>query len=288
MNLCDINIIEQILKKHGFKFSKSLGQNFLTADFVPKDIAYNCGATENDGILEIGPGMGCLTKELSQVAKNVVSIELDKALFPVLDETLADYNNIKIIHNDVLKVDFDEIINENFEPNTDIYACANLPYYITTPAIIRLVDSKKFKAITIMVQKEVALRMCANPGTKDYGAFTLYVNYFTKPQILFDVEADLFIPKPKVDSAVIRLDCLEKPSVDVCDELLFFKIIKSSFMQRRKTLLNSIQSAFNGRLSKEEISELIKEAGFDPSIRGEKLSIQEFAKLSNVAFSKLN
>lgn len=287
MNLCDINVIEQILKKHGFKFSKSLGQNFLTADFVPKDIAYNCGATQNDGVLEVGPGMGCLTIELSKVAKKVVSVELDKTLFPVLDETLAECNNVEIINGDILKVDLDNICNEHFEPNTNIHACANLPYYITTPAIARLVDSKKFKSVTVMVQKEVAHRMCANPGTKDYGAFTLYVNYHTKPEILFDVEAELFVPKPKVDSAVIRLECLDKPSVEVDNEALFFKIIKASFMQRRKTLLNSIQSAFDGRLSKEEVSQVIIEAGFEPSIRGERLSIEDFAKLANVAHNIL-
>ena len=288
MNLCDINEIEQILKKHGFKFSKSLGQNFLTADFVPKDIARYCGATEDDGILEVGPGMGCLTVELSKVCKNVVSIELDKTLFPILDETLVDCDNVKIIQGDVLKADLETICSENFEENMDIHACANLPYYITTPAIARLIDSKKFKSITIMVQKEVAKRMCAKEGTKAYGAFTLYVNYHTKPEILFEVDADLFIPKPKVDSAVIRLECLDKPSVEPIDEKLFFKIIKSSFMQRRKTLLNSIQSAFDGRLSKEEISEVIIKAGFDPSIRGERLSISDFATLSNVSVQMIN
>lgn len=287
MNLCDINEIETILKRHGFKFSKSLGQNFLTADFVPKEIAYSCGATKDSGVLEIGPGMGCLTVELSAVCNNVVSVELDKSLLPVLDETLVGCDNVKVIQGDVLKVDLEAICKENFDEGMDVHACANLPYYITTPVIAKLIESKCFKSITVMVQKEVALRICANEGTKAYGAFTLFVNYHTKPEILFDVEAELFIPKPKVDSAVIRLECLDKPSVDVESEALYFKIIKSSFMQRRKTLLNSIQSAFDGMLSKEEISEVIIEAGFEPSIRGERLTKENFATLANISGEKI-
>lgn len=282
MNLCDIDIIEQILKKHGFRFSKSLGQNFLTAEYVPIDIAHGSGVCKQSYALEIGPGMGCLTKELSAVAKKVVSIELDRTLFPVLDETLAECDNVTIINDDVLKADLQKICKENFDENTPIHACANLPYYITSQAIAVLIDSKCFDSITVMVQKEVAHRICAKAGTKDYGAFSLYVNYHTKPEILFDVPAECFVPKPKVDSAVIRMECLKEPCVQLLNEKLFFRIIKSSFMQRRKTLLNSISSAFDGKLNKEQISNLIIESGFEPSIRGERLTIQDFAKLANV------
>lgn len=288
MNLCDINIIEEILKKHGFKFSKSLGQNFLTDSTVPYDIAYSCGVDKDSYALEVGPGMGCLTQELARVSKKVVSVELDKALFPVLDETLAEFDNINIINGDILKVNLDEIIEENFEKGGLIHACANLPYYITTPVIAHLIDSKHFESITVMVQKEVAIRMCANPGGKDYGAFTLFINYYTEPEILFEVPADCFVPKPKVDSAVIRLKCLKKPSVEVENEKLFFRIVKASFMQRRKTLLNSINNAYDGKLNKEQIAEIITEAGFDTTIRGERLSIEDFAKLANISTQYMN
>lgn len=283
MNLCDINVIEEVLKRHGFRFSKSLGQNFLTSEWVPKDIARGSGVDKNSHALEVGPGMGCLTKELSTLANSVVSIELDRTLFPVLDETLADCDNVKIINHDVLKADLQQICAENFPENAEIHACANLPYYITSQALATLIDSKCFKSVTVMIQKEVAERICANAGTKEYGAFSLYVNYYTKPEILFEVPAECFVPRPKVDSAVIRMECLDKPSVDVIDEKLFFKIIKSSFMQRRKTLLNSISNAFDGRLNKEQISEVIIKSGFEPSIRGERLTISDFAHLSNIS-----
>lgn len=287
MNLCDINVINEILKKHNFKFTKALGQNFLTEQWVPERIARECGADKNSNTLEIGAGMGCLTKELSNVSKSVVSIEYDRTLFPVLDETLADCDNVKIINHDILKADLQTICKENFSQGEDIHACANLPYYITSQALSTLVDSKCFKSVTVMIQKEVAERICANAGTKEYGAFSLYVNYYTKPEILFEVSADCFVPRPKVDSAVIRLECLEKPSVEVLDEKLFFKIIKCSFMQRRKTLLNSIGNAFNGAINKEQLSEVIKKSGFDPSIRGERLTISDFAHLSNISANYL-
>lgn len=287
MNLCDINVIEDVLKKHGFRFSKSLGQNFLTANWVPYDIANSCGANKDTYVLEVGPGMGCLTQELSKIAKQVVAIELDRSLFPVLDETLADCDNVEIINHDVLKANLTAICDEKFGNNTDVHACANLPYYITSGAIATLIESNRFKSITIMIQKEVAERICAKPGTKAYGAFSLFVNYHTKPEILFDVPAECFVPKPKVDSAVIRLECLTEPSVKTLDNKLFFRIVKHSFMQRRKTLLNSISNAFDGMLNKEEIAEVIKKAGFEPQIRGERLSISDFGKLADVAFEAL-
>ncbi len=282
MNLCDINVIEEVLKKHGFRFSKSLGQNFLIEESVPRDIARSSGC-ENSYALEVGAGMGCLTKELCEIAEKVVSIELDSTLLPILKDTVGEFDNLSILNNDILKVNLQDICSENYPENAEIHACANLPYYITSEAIATLIDSKCFKSITVMIQKEVAQRICANAGTKAYGAFSLYINYHTKPEILFDVPAECFVPRPKVDSAVIRMECLEKPSVDTKNEQLFFRIIKASFMQRRKTLLNSISSAFDGKLNKEEISEVIIKAGFEPTIRGERLTIQDFAHLANIA-----
>lgn len=283
MNLCDINVIEEVLKRHGFRFSKSLGQNFLTSEWVPQDIARSSGANDENYVLEVGAGMGCLTKELSKLAKKVVSIELDKTLFPVLEETLAECDNVSFVNQDILKADLSVICNDNYPKDAEIHACANLPYYITSQAIATLIDSKCFKSITVMIQKEVAERICAKAGTKEYGAFSLYVNYHTKPETLFEVPAECFVPKPKVDSAVIRMECLEKPSVEVLDEKLFFRLIKSSFMQRRKTLLNSISSAYDGKLNKEQISAVIVESGFEPSIRGERLTKEDFAHLANVS-----
>lgn len=280
MNLCDIEVIQEVLKQHGFRFSKSLGQNFLIEESVPRDIASGCNGAY---ALEVGAGMGCLTKELCKIAEKVVSIELDETLLPILKDTVGEFENLNIINQDILKADLHEICKENFPEDAEIHACANLPYYITSQAIATLIDSKCFKSITVMIQKEVAQRICADAGTKAYGAFSLYVNYHTKPEILFDVPAECFIPKPKVDSAVIRLECLEKPSVETDNVQLFFRIIKASFMQRRKTLHNSIASAFDGKLNKEEIAEVIIESGFEPSIRGERLTIQDFAHLSNVA-----
>lgn len=282
MGLCDIHVIKEVLSRHGFHFSKSLGQNFLTAQWVPERIAAECGVDKNSCALEIGPGMGCLTNELSKQAEKVVAIELDRALFPVLEETLADCSNVEVVHGDVLKTDLSAICKEKFG-DKKVYACANLPYYITTPAISALLDSKMFSGITVMVQKEVAKRICAKAGSSDYSAFSIYVQYYADAKILFDVPAGCFVPQPKVDSAVIRLNPLDTPSVSVKNEKLFFAIVRAAFNQRRKTLVNAISPAFGGRLDKADILSLMKTCNLDERIRGEKLTLEEYAALADAA-----
>lgn len=282
MGLCDIHVIKEVLSKHGFHFSKSLGQNFLTAQWVPERIAAECGVDKNSCALEVGPGMGCLTNELSKQAEKVVAIELDRALFPVLEETLADCSNVEVVHGDVLKTDLSAICKEKFG-DKKVYACANLPYYITTPAISALLDSKMFSGITVMVQKEVAKRICAKAGSSDYSAFSIYVQYYADAKILFDVPAGCFVPQPKVDSAVIRLNPLNTPSVSVKNEKLFFAIVRAAFNQRRKTLVNAISPAFGGKLEKTDILSLMKTCNLDERIRGEKLTLEEYAALADAA-----
>lgn len=282
MGLCDIHVIKEVLSKHGFHFSKSLGQNFLTAQWVPERIAAECGVDKNSCALEVGPGMGCLTNELSKQAEKVVAIELDRALFPVLEETLADCPNVEVVHGDVLKTDLSAICKEKFG-DKKVYACANLPYYITTPAISALLDSKMFSGITVMVQKEVAKRICAKAGSSDYSAFSIYVQYYADAKILFDVPAGCFVPQPKVDSAVIRLNPLNTPSVSVKNEKLFFAIVRAAFNQRRKTLVNAISPAFGGKLEKADILSLMKTCNLDERIRGEKLTLEEYAALADAA-----
>ena len=282
MGLCDIHVIKEVLSRHGFHFSKSLGQNFLTAQWVPERIAAECGVDKNSCALEVGPGMGCLTNELSKQAEKVVAIELDRALFPVLEETLADCPNVEVVHGDVLKTDISAICKEKFG-DKKVYACANLPYYITTPAISALLDSKMFSGITVMVQKEVAKRICAKAGSSDYSAFSIYVQYYANAKILFDVPAGCFVPQPKVDSAVIRLNPLNTPSVSVKNEKLFFAIVRAAFNQRRKTLVNAISPAFGGKLEKADILSLMKTCNLDERIRGEKLTLEEYAALADAA-----
>lgn len=282
MRLCDIHVIKDVLSRHGFHFSKSLGQNFLTAQWVPERIAAECGVNKNSCALEVGPGMGCLTNELSKQAEKVVAIELDRELFPVLEETLAECDNVEIVHGDVLKTDLSAICKDKFG-DKKVYACANLPYYITTPAISALLDSKIFSGITVMVQKEVAKRICAKAGSSDYSAFSIYVQYYADAKILFDVPAGCFVPQPKVDSAVIRLNPLDTPSVSVKNEKLFFAIVRAAFNQRRKTLVNAVSPAFGGRLDKADILSIMKTCNLDERIRGEKLTLEEYAKLADAA-----
>lgn len=282
MRLCDIHVIKDVLSRHGFHFSKSLGQNFLTAQWVPERIAAECGVDKNSCALEVGPGMGCLTNELSKQAEKVVAIELDRALFPVLEETLAECDNVEVVHGDVLKTDLSAICKDKFG-DKKVYACANLPYYITTPAISALLDSKIFSGITVMVQKEVAKRICAKADSSDYSAFSIYVQYYADAKILFDVPAGCFVPQPKVDSAVIRLNPLDTPSVSVKNEKLFFAIVRAAFNQRRKTLVNAVSPAFGGRLDKADILSIMKTCNLDERIRGEKLTLEEYAKLADAA-----
>ncbi|MGM9629634.1 16S rRNA (adenine(1518)-N(6)/adenine(1519)-N(6))-dimethyltransferase RsmA [Butyricicoccus sp.] len=287
MDLCNIDDIRAVLGRHGFRFSKSLGQNFLTAAWVPARIADSCGVDKTGCALEVGPGMGCLTEQLSQRADKVCAIELDRALFPVLEETLAHCDNIEIVQGDVLKCDLAAICREKFG-DAPVYACANLPYYITTPAISALLASKSFQAITVMVQKEVAERICAPAGTSAYSAFSIYIDYYADAEILFDVPRNCFVPQPKVDSAVVRLTPRSAPPVPVCDEKLFFSLVKAAFGQRRKTLANALSSVLGGALGKEGIVKLITDCGFDARVRGEKLSLADYAALTELAHQRLN
>lgn len=279
MDLCDIGQIRALLSGHGFRFSKSMGQNFLIAAWVPEQIAEEAGLDEKTGVLEVGPGIGCLTVELAKHAGKVVSVELDRALIPVLDETLKDYENTKVISGDVLKLNIAEIVSENFAGMKPV-VCANLPYNITSPLISAFIEADCFESITIMVQREVAHRICAKAGTSDYGAFTVYTNWHTQPEILFDVSPDCFMPAPKVWSSVIKLTVRHEPPAQVADEKLFFAVVRASFNQRRKTLLNALTSGLTG-YTKEELHDVIVSCGFDEKIRGETLDIKGFAAISN-------
>lgn len=286
MNLCDIETIRAVLGRHGFHFSKSLGQNFLTDESVPRRIAEMSGAAECGNAVEVGPGMGCLSAELCRRADKVVAVELDRALMPVLAETLADYDNFEVVHGDVLETDLAALCKAKFGDGKAI-ACANLPYYITTPAITALLESGAFEQVTVMVQKEVAQRICAEPGTAAYSAFSIYVQYHAKAEILFDVPADCFVPRPKVDSAVLKLVPLDKPAVETKDEKLFFALVRAAFNMRRKTLVNALGPVLGSSMSKEEITALVEAAGLDARVRGERLSLAEYAKLADLAVEKL-
>ena len=286
MDLCNIIVIRALLERHGFKFSKALGQNFLIASWVPEQIARECLADEDSGVLEIGPGVGCLTKELSAVSGKVCAVELDKRLPDVLAESLYDCDNVEIICGDILKLDISDLVSSRFSGLTP-RVCANLPYNITTPVLSKLIDSGCFESITVMIQREVAQRICALPGTPEYGAFSVYVNYYTEPEILFDVPPDCFLPRPKVTSSVIRMVKRSSPPAEVSDEKLFFRVVKAAFSQRRKTLLNALSSSFSN-IKKEDLGKIIEECGFDIRIRGEVLSIEEFAALTEKIRSMTN
>lgn len=279
MELSNIGNIKEILGKHGFTFSKSLGQNFLVNPSVCPRMAEYSGADKGVGVIEVGPGIGVLTCELAKRADKVVSIELDKRLLPVLDETLSEFDNIKIVNDDILKIDLNKLIVDEFK-GMDVVVCANLPYYITSPVIMKLLEDKlPIKALTVMVQKEAAQRICAEVGTRQSGAVTVAVNYYAQPQMLFGVSAGSFMPAPKVDSAVIRLDILEKPSVTVENEKLFFKTVKSAFGQRRKTLPNSLSAGLS--LSKAEVITALDNANVPQNYRAEQLTMEQFANIAN-------
>ena len=276
--LSDIGTIKEILSKHGFTFSKALGQNFLVNPSVCPRMAELSGAGRGVGVIEVGPGIGVLTNELCGLADKVVAIELDKRLLPVLDETLAEYDNIKVINADVMELDLNALIADEFE-GMDVVVCANLPYYITSPIIMKLLEDKlPIKAITVMVQKEAAQRICAEVGSRMSGAVTVSVNYYAKPSMLFSVSAGSFMPAPKVDSAVIRLDILSKPPVQT-NEKKFFAVIKAAFSQRRKVISNSLSSGLS--LSKEKTLEILKSANVPSNARAEKLSLDDFANIAN-------
>lgn len=278
MDLTSPSVIKSIRERFGFTFKKGLGQNFLTSRAVLEDIAD--AAQTHGGIIEIGPGFGVLTSELASRAEKVVAIEIDERLIEVLEYTLGQYDNIKIINDDVLKLDLKELIKNEFG-GCEVSVAANLPYYITTPIIAKLLEERlPVNNIVVMVQKEVAERLCAKSGSKDYGAITVMCRYFTNPEIVTTVPASLFVPPPKVDSAVLKLSVLDKPSVSVKDEKVFFRVVKAAFSQRRKTLLNCLCANFP--IAKAQMSELLFEIGIDPSRRGETLSLEEFAKIADI------
>lgn len=276
--LSDIGTIKDILSRYGFNFSKGLGQNFLINPSVCPRMAEMSGAGEGVGVIEIGPGIGVLTQELCQLADKVVAIEIDKRLIPVLDETLSDFDNVKVINQDVMELDLNALIEEEFA-GMKVVVCANLPYYITSPVIMKLLeDNLPIEAITVMVQKEAAQRICAEVGTRQSGAVTVAVNFYSKPELLFGVSAGSFMPAPKVDSAVIRLDIYKEPLFKLDDNKKFFTVVKAAFAQRRKTVLNSISSSLG--LEKSVVNELLLESGVSPQARAEKLSMEDFYNIA--------
>lgn len=278
-NLSNISVIRDVLSRHGFSFSKGLGQNFLINPTVCPRMAEMGNAQPGWGMIEIGAGVGVLTAELAQRADKVICIEIDSRLLPILDETLAEYDNIKIVNQDVLKVDLHKLIAEEF-PNMPVAVCANLPYYITSPIIMNLLESRlPISSLTVMVQKEAAQRICAMPGSREVGAVSIAVRYYCEPKVLFQVSRGSFMPAPDVDSTVIRLDIRKQPTVDVKREEDFFRVVKAAFSQRRKTLSNTLSSGLS--MNKTQIAELLERAGVASNLRAEQLSMQQFADIAN-------
>ena len=275
------NTIE-VIQKYQFAFQKKFGQNFLIDPHVLDKIIGAAGVTKEDMVLEIGPGIGTMTQYLAEAAGKVVAVEIDRNLLPILQETLADYDNVKVIHADVLSLDLEKLVQEE-NGGRPIKVVANLPYYITTPIIMALFEQHvPLAKVTVMVQKEVAARMKSGPGSKDYGALSLAVQYYAEPYIVANVPCNCFMPRPNVDSAVIRLTRYEEPPVQVNDEKMLFKIIRASFNQRRKTLQNGLNNSSELNFTKDQIAAAIAEAGFSPSVRGEALTLEQFAKLTDI------
>ena len=279
INVCDINVMKPLLAEHGFHFSKAKGQNFLIAPWVPRSIAEDAGVDETAGVLEIGPGIGPLTQQLCLRAKKVCAVELDKRLEPILKLTVGEFPNLEIIWDDVLKQDVKALVAEKFQGLRPM-ACANLPYYITSPILTALLEAECFDAVTVMVQKEVAQRIAAKPGTADYSAFTVFCQFYAEPELLFDVPAHCFLPQPKVTSAVVTLRTRKQLPWEILDKDIFFRTVKASFAMRRKKLQNGLAAGFP-ELGKAGAGEVIAQCGFSENVRGETLSIEEFAKLSN-------
>lgn len=285
IDVCNPGVIRELLARYGFHFSKSKGQNFLTQRWVPQRIVEASGIDRSCGVVEIGPGFGPLTQELCLRARHVVAIEVDQTLRPVLAETVGEFSNLEILFADALKADLPALVAEKLDGLRPA-ACANLPYYITSPVLTKLLESRCFSSVTVMVQKEVAQRICAAPASRDYSAFTVLCNYHAQPELLFDVPASCFIPQPKVTSAVVCLKTRTEPPASIESEALFFRTVRASFAQRRKTLLNALSSGFS-ELSKSALSEALTACGIAPSVRGETLDIPAFAALSNELFRRL-
>ena len=289
MDLCNPKQIKELLARHGFRFSKQMGQNFLIQSWVPRQTAEASGAGPGVGVLEIGPGIGPLTEQLAQLGAQVAAVELDRSLLPILAETMAGRENVEIIPGDILKLDLPVLCREKF-PGLPVVACANLPYNITTPVITALLESGCFGQVTVMIQREVARRICAKPGTAEYGAFTLLCEYYADREILYDVPPSCFLPAPKVVSSVIRMTLRGRPPVPVGDPALFFRVVRGAFGQRRKTLLNVLYTLFAKQVDKETLAQQLVACNLTEDIRGELLSFAEFAqlteKLTNLACIK--
>ena len=278
VNVCDIEVMKPLLAVHGFHFSKAKGQNFLIAPWVPESIARESGVEKDVGVLEIGPGIGPLTQQLSLRAGKVCAVEVDERLKPILDITLADCPNVEILWGDVLKQDIPALVQEKLGSLRPM-ACANLPYYITSPILTALLEAECFQAVTVMVQKEVAQRIAAQPGTADYGAFSVFCQYYAQPELLFDVPPHCFLPQPKVTSAVVTLRVRQERPWDIDDPALFFRVVRASFAMRRKKLSNGLASGFP-ELGKRGAEEVLSACGFDANVRGETLGIPEFAAIA--------
>lgn len=281
---------KEIMKKYGFSFKKSLGQNFLIDPNILRNITEYAGLTKETGVIEIGPGIGALTEHLARAAKKVVAYEIDQRLLPILADTLAPYDNVKIIHEDILKADIHQMIEEEFAEAKDIMVVANLPYYVTTPIILKLLEEKlPIRGIVVILQKEVGDRIAAKPGTKEYGSLSIAIQYSTTAETVMIVPKSVFVPQPNVDSAVIRMLLRDHPAVSVKDERFFFHITKMSFAQRRKTLMNNLTSGLpDGRKRKSDIASALERARIEPSRRGETLSMDEFAALSEALYPRFS
>ena len=287
INVCDIQVMKPLLAEHGFHFSKAKGQNFLIASWVPEQIAEDAGVCSEVGVLEIGPGIGPLTQQLCRRAGKVCAVEVDKRLAPILKQTVGEFDNLEIVWDDVLKQDIPALVAEKL-PGLRPMACANLPYYITSPILTALLEADCFEAVTVMVQKEVAVRIAAAPGTADYSAFSVFCQYYAQPELLFDVPAHCFLPQPKVTSAVISLRVRKERPWQITDEKIFFRTVRASFAMRRKKLSNGLASGFP-ELGKTGAAEVIAACGFDENVRGETLGIPEFARIANaIAERKTN
>ena len=279
LDVCNIGVMKPLLAEHGFHFSKAKGQNFLIAPWVPERIAEDSGVDETVGVLEIGPGIGPLTQQLCLRAKKVCAVEVDTRLEPLLQKTVGEFSNLEILWSDILKQDVKALVAEKFDGLRPM-ACANLPYYITTPILSALLEAECFERVTVMVQKEVAQRIAAKPGTADYGAFTVFCQFYAQPELLFDVPPQSFMPQPKVTSAVVSLKVRKELPWDIKDKALFFRVVKASFAMRRKTLQNGLASGFP-ELGKAGAGEVIAACGLPANVRGETLDIPTFARLAN-------
>jgi 16S rRNA (adenine1518-N6/adenine1519-N6)-dimethyltransferase len=279
MDLCNAAQMKALLEEHGFHFSKAKGQNFLTAAWVPQRIAEEAGVDAGAGVLEVGPGVGPLTEQLCLRAGKVLAVELDRRLKPILKKTVGSFDNLELRFADVMELDLADTVRETF-PGLRPMACANLPYYITSPILTRLLESRAFDSVTVMIQKEVAQRICAEPGVGEGSAFAVFCHWYAEPRMLFDVPPDCFLPRPKVTSTVITLKARPAPPCPVADEAMFFRVVRAAFAQRRKTLTNALAAGFPGR-DKAGLAALLEDCGLSPTVRGETLSIPQFAAVAD-------